>query len=130
MQASGSFEVKLAPMAADERPGAGFLGRLAIDKVFSGPLQATSVGQMLAAQTGTTGSAGYVALEQVTGTLDGRAGSFILQHFGLADRGATQLTVSVVPDSGTGELTGLTGTMQIVIEAGKHSYSFDYSLPS
>lgn len=130
MQASGPFEVKLAPMAADERPGAAFLGRLSIDKTFSGALQATSVGQMLAAQTGTTGSAGYVALEQVTGTLDGRAGSFILQHFGLADRGATQLTVSVVPDSGTGELTGLTGTMQIVIEAGKHSYSFDYSLPS
>jgi hypothetical protein len=99
-----------------------------IDKRFEGDLEGTSRGQMLAAGTGVAGSAGYVAMEQVTGKLGGRSGAFVLQHSGTMARGAARLTVSVVPDSGRGELEGLTGTMEIVIEEGQHSYVFDYTL--
>jgi hypothetical protein len=99
-----------------------------IDKRFEGDLEATSKGQMLAAGTSVAGSAGYVAMEQVTGVLGGRSGAFVLQHSGTMERGAASLTVSVVPDSGTGELEGLTGTMDIIIEEGQHSYVFDYAL--
>ena len=99
-----------------------------INKQFHGDLQASSKGQMLSAMSPIKGSAGYVAIEEVTGTLDGRSGSFILQHSGLMNRGTPQLTILVVPDSGTGELTGLKGSMSIQIEGGKHSYEFDYSL--
>lgn len=122
----GPFEVKLTPQADEGSP----LGRMAIDKQFHGDLQGTSVGQMLAGMTAVTGSAAYVALEQVTGVLEGRSGSFMLQHTGVMNRGAQSLTITVVPDSGTGELEGLSGTMMIVITDGKHSYEFDYDLPA
>lgn len=127
-RASGTFEVKLSPQAPDEGEEGVGIGRMLIDKKFVGDLEGTSRGQMLAAGTKVAGSAGYVALEQVTGTLAGRGGTFVLQHSGTMTRGAPRLTVSVVPDSATGELEGLTGTMQIVIEEGRHSYVFDYTL--
>jgi len=107
----------------------GLLGRHSLAKVYSGPLDGTGTGEMLSAGTATPGSAGYVAIEKVTGTLDGRKGSFYLQHSGTLDRGQASLSIHVIPDSGTDELTGLKGTMQIVIaEGGKHSYVFDYEL--
>ncbi|MFL6232503.1 MAG: DUF3224 domain-containing protein [Thermoanaerobaculia bacterium] len=125
--ARGTFEVKLTPQANGEAgPG---LGRLILDKTFRGDLEATSQGQMLSAGTAIQGSAGYVALERVSGTLRGRGGTFVLQHSGLMDRGKPQLTIVVVPDSGTEELTGLGGTMGITIADGKHSYDFEYTLP-
>jgi Protein of unknown function (DUF3224) len=126
-RASGTFEVKLSPQAPDEGQSGVGIGRMLLDKKFSGDLEATSKGQMLAAGT-PAGSGGYVALEQVTGTLAGRSGTFVLQHSGTMTRGAPQLTVSVVPDSGTGGLEGLDGTMRIIIEEGRHSYEFDYAL--
>jgi hypothetical protein len=101
---------------------------MSIDKQFHGDLEASSKGQMLAAMTSVKGSAGYVAIEQVTGSLHGRNGTFVLQHSGTMTRGAPQLIVSVVPDSGTAELAGLTGTMTIIVTDGKHSYEFDYTL--
>ena len=125
--ASGTFEVKLSPQQDDTAKEAG-LGRMTIDKTFLGDLAASSKGQMLAAMTEVKGSAGYVAIERVTGTLHGRKGSFVLQHNGIMDRNAPQLSVVVVPDSGTDELVGLTGKMVINIADGKHSYEFEYSL--
>jgi len=127
IHASGSFEVKLTPQAPDEATGAA-IARLLIDKQFHGDIEATSKGQMLAAGTATEGSAGYVAIEQASGTLHGRSGSFVLQHNGTMARGAGQLLITVVPDSGTGELSGLAGTMTINIVDGKHFYEFDYTL--
>jgi Protein of unknown function (DUF3224) len=124
--ASGTFEVKLVPQT-DDGADAG-LGRMTIDKQFHGDLDGTSKGQMLSAMSSVKGSAGYVAMERVTGTLKGRSGSFVLQHSGTMTRGEPQLLVSVVPDSGTGELIGLTGTLTIKIADGKHSYEFDYTL--
>lgn len=122
--ASGTFEVKLEP----QPPDASGLGRLTIVKTFQGDLEGTSQGQMLAASTDTPGSAGYVALERVTGTLGGRKGSFVLQHYGVMSRGDGQLTVTVVPDSGTDDLTGLTGRFGITIVDKKHLYDFEYEL--
>jgi hypothetical protein len=104
------------------------LGRMTIDKQFLGDLAGTSAGEMLTAMTETEGSAGYVAIERVTGTLGGRQGTFVLQHNGTMNRGNPQLAIHVVPDSGTGELTGLAGTMTIDIAGGKHSYVFEYTL--
>lgn len=127
-QATGTFEVKLTPQVADGGDETG-IGRLVLDKQFHGDLEATSKGQMLAAGTAVKGSAGYVAIEKITGTLGGRSGSFVLQHTGTMDRGAPQLSVTVVPDSGTRELVGLTGKMNIIIAEGKHSYEFEYALP-
>ena len=127
MIAGGPFDVKLVPQPPGED---GALGRMSIDKVFHGDLNATSKGQMLAFSTSVKGSAGYVAMEQVTGTLMGKRGTFVLQHSGTMKRGDGQLMVSVVPDSGTDELTGLSGTMQINNVAGKHSYVFEYSMES
>jgi hypothetical protein len=101
---------------------------MAIAKQFRGDLEATSTGEMLTAGTNTKGSAGYVAIERVSGTLHGRKGTFILQHSGTMTRGAPQLTITVVPDSGTGELEGLAGTMAIKVAGGAHSYEFDYTL--
>jgi len=101
---------------------------MAIDKQFHGDLEATSKGQMLTAGTAVKGSAGYVAIERVSGALHGRSGTFALQHSGTMTRGAPQLTITVVPDSGTGELLGLAGKMAIKIEDGKHSYDFEYTL--
>jgi hypothetical protein len=124
--AHGPFEVKMSPQAPDE--GAANVGRMLLDKQFHGDLEATSKGQMLAFSSSVKGSAGYVAIEQVSGRLDGREGTFVLQHSGTMNRGEPQLTIRVVPDSGTGELTGLAGTMTIEIADGKHSYSFEYTL--
>ena len=128
IRASGTFEVKLAPQALADAQADPLLGRMAIDKQFQGDLAATSKGEMLAARTATEGSAGYVAIEKVTGTLAGKKGSFVLQHTGTMTRGAQHLEITVVPDSGTGELAGLTGTMSIRIEGGKHFYELVYAL--
>ena len=127
-RARGTFQVTLAPQPADGYTDGQTLGRLTIDKQFSGDLEGTSRGQMLTGGTTVRGSAGYVAIERVRGTLGGRRGSFVLQHSGTMSRGAPQLTVTVVPDSGTEELTGLTGSMAILIEPGVHAYEFDYAL--
>lgn len=126
--AKGTFEVKVLPLAATDNVDTGGFGRMALDKRFSGDLAGTSRGQMLAAGTAVEGSGAYVALERVTGTLNGRRGSFILQHNGTMGHGKYEMKVTVVPDSGTEELTGLSGTMKIIIEGGKHSYEFEYSL--
>jgi hypothetical protein len=128
MQAAGTFEVKVLPLPADDDVETGGFGRLSIDKKFSGALTGTSKGQMVAAMTAVEGSAGYVALERVRGTLNGRSGSFILQHNGTMSRGKQELRITVVPDSGTEELTGLVGTMKIVIEGGRHSYELEYTI--
>jgi hypothetical protein len=127
--ASGTFEVKLNPLVLDDNAEDATLGRMSIDKQFHGDLDATSKGQMLTAGTGVKGSAGYVAIERVSGTLHDRSGTFVLQHSGTMTRGAPQLTITVVPDSGTGQLAGLAGKMAIKIADGKHSYDFDYTLP-
>jgi hypothetical protein len=124
MQARGTFAVSLTP-AEGTPPG---LGRLTIDKTFEGDLAATSMGEMLAAHTETKGSAGYVAMEKVTGTLAGKEGSFVLQHSGTMNRGEASLVLTVVPDSGTDALRGLSGSMQIIRDGGAHSYEFEYEL--
>jgi len=123
--ASGAFDVKVTPQKDGDEAT---IGRMTLDKQFHGDLEGTSKGVMLAVSTSVKGSAGYVAMEKVTGTLKGRSGSFVLQHSGTMTRGAPQLMVSVVPDSGTGQLLGLTGTMTIKIADGKHSYDFEYSI--
>ena len=125
--AKGTFEVKAAPVAADAGDDSG-IGRLTLDKKFSGDLEGSSRGQMLGFRSATDGSAGYVAMEKVTGKLGGRSGSFVLQHTGTMTRNAPSLNVTVVPDSGTGEFAGISGTMTIIIAGGKHSYEFAYSL--
>jgi hypothetical protein len=127
-RATGTFDVKLAPLPADDYADGQVLGRLTIDKTLRGGIEATSRGQMLTAMSGVKGSAGYVAIERVTGTLDGRRGSFVLQHNGTMIRGDGRLTIAVVPDSGTDELTGLAGTMTIEVAAGAHSYVLEYTL--
>jgi len=100
---------------------------MSIEKQFMGDLSATSQGEMLSASGSVNGSAGYVAIEKVTGTLHGREGTFMLQHTGTMNRGVPSLSITVIPDSGTGALAGLTGTMQIIIDGKRHSYIFDYS---
>ena len=128
-RATGTFDVKLTSQAADTPPDGSPLGRLTIDKQFHGDLEGTSKGEMLTAGSPTVkNSAGYVAVERVAGTLHGKKGTFALQHMGVMTRGEGKLTISVVPDSGTGELTGLSGSMTIDIANGKHSYTFEYSI--
>jgi len=122
--ASGTFDVNLAPQPTDA-PG---ISRMSLDKQFHGDLEATSKGEMLA-NGSASGSGVYVAMEVVTGTLHGRSGSFALHHTGIMTRGTPQLTIAVVPDSGTGDLVGLNGTMGITIADGKHSYEFEYTIP-
>jgi hypothetical protein len=129
-RANGPFDVKMTPQPPEDATGGGGLGRMALDKQYHGDLEASSKGQMLAARSSVPGSAGYVAMEVVNGALHGRAGTFVLQHSGTMDRGAPQLVINVVPDSGTGELTGIAGKMAIVIAEGKHSYDFEYTLGS
>jgi hypothetical protein len=129
IHAKGTFDVKMVPQPRDEKAGDRTVGRMSLEKQFHGDLDATSKGEMLAVMTGVNGSAGYVAMERVNGTLAGRTGTFALQHTGTMTRGEPQLSVTVVPDSGTGDLVGLTGTMTIDIVDGKHFYGFDYSLP-
>jgi Protein of unknown function (DUF3224) len=126
--ATGTFDVKLS-VQADDKVGDPSVGRMSIDKVYHGDLEATSKGQMLSTITEVKDSAGYVAIERVTGTLQGRAGSFSLQHNATMNRGVPELNVIVIPDSGTGQLVGLTGKLNIIITDGKHSYEFDYTLP-
>lgn len=129
MKATGKFEVTLNPLDFYIQGMDGVnLGRMSIDKRFQGELQATSKGEMLSAMTAVKGSAGYVAIEQVSGSLSGKQGSFVLQHFGTMDRGSNRLVLEVVPDSGTGDLSGLKGEMVINIENGQHYYEFDYEL--
>lgn len=128
--AIGPFEVKIAPQKPDNDVAASAnLGRMSIDKKFSGELEATSKGEMLTAMTEVKGSAGYVAIECVNGELHGRKGTFILQHSATMRRGEPELSITVVPDSGTGELVGIAGKMTIKIDEGKHFYEFDYTLP-
>jgi hypothetical protein len=123
-RASGTFEVKMSPQEADMS-----VGRMTIDKQFQGDLVGASTGQMLMASSESVkNSAGYVAIEKVTGTLNGRRGSFYLQHNGVMTRGVGELTITVIPDSGTDQLTGLRGKMDIIIAEGKHSYEFEYTL--
>lgn len=126
--AAGTFEVKLNSQPQDEKVGDPTVGRMSIDKQFHGDLEGTSKGQMLVTGTEVHGSAGYVAIERVTATLDGHKGTFALQHSGIMTRGTPQLSVTVVPDSGTGELIGLAGKMMINIVGGKHLYEFDYTI--
>jgi hypothetical protein len=130
LHATGPFDVKIDPQPADEKGGGPAIGRMLLDKHFHGDLEASSKGTMLAAGTGAKNSSGgYVALEIVTGSLKGRTGTFVLQHSATMNRGVQQLSITVVPDSATGQLTGLAGKMDIVIADGKHSYDFEYTLP-
>jgi hypothetical protein len=126
--AGGPFDVKIMPQ--NDNPDDPSLGRMTLDKQYHGDLDGGSKGQMLTGMTSVKGSAGYVAIEKFTGTLQGRSGSFILQHSATMTRGAPQLSITVVPDSGTGQLAGIAGTMTINVAAGgKHSYDFLYTLP-
>jgi Protein of unknown function (DUF3224) len=126
--ATGTFEVKVLPLPADDGVDTGGFGRLSLDKKFSGDLTGTGRGQMVAAGTAVEGSAAYVALDRISGTLNGRTGAFILQHNGTMRRGAAEMHITVVPDSGTDELTGLAGTFRIIVEAGQHFYELEYTI--
>jgi len=126
-RATGTFEVKLTPQAAEANHDPS-LGRMTIEKQFHGDLEGTSKGQMLTAGTDTKGSGVYVAVERFTGKLSGRSGSFSLHHTGIMTRGEPHLGITIVPDSGTGDLAGIAGTMKIIIGEGKHSYEFDYTI--
>ncbi|MGE3801956.1 MAG: DUF3224 domain-containing protein [Candidatus Kapaibacterium sp.] len=129
MTATGTFNVQLQPLESySTGTNEMALGRMSIDKTFNGDLKAVSKGEMLSARTPVPGSAGYVALEQVEGTLNGKEGTFILQHFGVMSGGENRLLLEVVPHSGTGELSGLAGTMEIKVEEGEHRYLFEYEL--
>ena len=127
--ATGTFEVKLAPLDPAFKADDNSIGRYSLDKQFHGSLEATSKGEMLSGGGTVKGSGGYVAIERVTGTLDGRTGTFIFQHNGTMQAGVFHLNVIVIPDSGTAQLTGLQGSMEIIIKDGKHSYDLSYSLP-
>ncbi len=127
-RAAGTFEVKMIPQESEASIGDPTIGRMALDKVFHGDLAGVSRGQMLATMTAVEGSAGYVALERFDGTLSGRRGTFALQHDGRMDRGKPSLTITVVPDSGTGALEGLAGTMTIEVDGKVHRYVLDYAL--
>jgi len=129
-RATGSFDVKVTPQKPDTQVArAANLSRLTIDKRFHGDLEGISKGEMLALQTDTQGSAGYVALERVTGKLKGRAGAFVLQHSATMNRGEPESAITVVPDSGSGELRGISGRMNIVVAAdGSHTYEFDFRI--
>ena len=126
-KATGTFSVKIGPLSQYNTSQDAKLARMSIDKQFNGDLVGISQGEMLSAGTDTKGSAGYVAIERVTGTLNDRSGSFVLQHNATMTRGAPCLNIVVIPDSGTGELAGLSGTMHIAIDKGNHSYEFEYN---
>ena len=128
--AIGTFEPTTTPQPGTAQDGDAAIGRLVLSKTFQGDLEGSGSGQMLAVRTAVEGSAGYVALERVTGTLQGRSGSFVLQHHGVMHRGTPSLSVNVVPDSGTDGLAGISGTMEIIIADGDHSYDFSYTLSS
>jgi Protein of unknown function (DUF3224) len=127
MKATGKFEVKLQPLEAYNKGDNGInLGRMSIDKTFTGGLTASSKGEMISAMTPVKGSASYTAIEHVTGTLSGKQGSFVLQHYGIMNKGKNFLQIEVVPDSGTDELEGISGKLAIRIEEGQHYYELDY----
>ena len=129
--AEGSFDVKTIPMPPDEVTAGIGIGRFTLDKQYHGPLQGTAKGEMLTSGSPESGTAGYVAMEEVSGSLDGRHGSFALQHWGTMRDGKFELRVEVVPGSGLGELAGIAGTLTITIApGGKHSYALDYTLPT
>jgi Protein of unknown function (DUF3224) len=127
--ASGTFDVKVSPQALSDTAADATLGRMSLDKQYHGDLEGTGKGEMLTAGSG-EGSGAYVAVERVTGKLKGRSGSFSLQHRGVMTRGTPDLLITVVPDSGTGELAGLAGKMTIKIENGKHFYELEHTLPN
>ena len=127
MTARGTFDVKVVPQPPDDAVGGSF-SRLFLDKQFHGDLTATSKGQMMGAGTPEKGVGGYVALELVSGTLNGRHGSFALQHSGTMEKGVATMNVTVVPGSGTDQLTGIAGRMTVIIENGKHSYVLEYTI--
>jgi hypothetical protein len=128
MHARGTFDVKITPQPSDDKSETP-LGRMLLDKVFHGDLEATSHGEMLTGGTTVKGSGVYVAVERVEGTLQGRKGTFLLHHTGVMTRGTPELSITVVPDSGTGQLTGISGKLNIQIDQGKHSYDLEYTLP-
>jgi Protein of unknown function (DUF3224) len=130
LHAAGTFDVKAEAQGEPDKGDGSTLARYSLDKLYHGDLEGTAKGTMLAAGTDVKGSAGYVAMERVTGTLKGRSGSFVLQHSGAMAHGDAQLSVTVVPDSGSGQLVGIAGKMTIIVAAGKHSYEFDYTLPA
>ncbi|EZP41781.1 DUF3224 domain-containing protein [Janthinobacterium lividum] len=125
---TGTFDVTITPETLSDTAAQSGLGRLSLDKRYHGALEASAQGEMLSARASVSGSAGYVALERVEGTLDGRRGSFYLQHSGTMTRGAPALSVTVVPDTGTEQLQGLRGSLAIRIEDGKHYYDFTYNI--
>ena len=127
--ATGTFDVKTDPLPTEDKTEGSLLGRMSIDKRFHGALEGNSRGEMLTAGTTVQGSAGYVAMERVTGSLGGHSGSFVLQHSATLDRGKPTLSITVVPDSGTGGLEGISGRMSLEIGGGQHSYDFEYALP-
>jgi hypothetical protein len=127
--AQGTFTVQMTPLGEPDIADGLNLGHLSLDKTFAGDLVATSHGQMLTALTPVKGSAGYVAIERVTGSLHGRSGSFVFQHSGSMDRGTQRLSITVVADSGTGGFMGISGDFKITIADGQHFYEFDYTLP-
>ena len=126
---SGSFNITMTPATTPQRSGRTTLGRMLLDKVYKGDLAATASGEMLSAVTDTKGAAGYVAIEAITGVLQGRQGSFVVQHAGTMGDGQQALAIVIVPHSGTGQLEGINGTMGIRIEGGQHFYDLDYRLP-
>ena len=126
-RATGPFDVKVIP--TDEKSADPLLGRMTLDKQYHGDLEATGKGQMLTAGSAVKGSGAYVAIEKVSGTLHGHTGTFVLQHSGTMTQGAPQLNITVVPDSGTGQLAGISGKMNITITGGKHFYDLEYMLP-
>ena len=130
MRAKGTFEVKLSPLETYNQAAGAKIGRMSIDKTFAGDLVATSQGEMLSGGSPAQGSAGYVAMERVTGAMQGRSGSFLLQHSGTMTPNSQTSTIAVVPGSGTGELEGIAGIMSVEIENGKHFYDFEYTVPS
>lgn len=130
LHAEGTFEVRNSPLGTDDALNSTAIGRFGLDKQFHGDLEGISKGEMLGAGNPATGTAGYVAIEQFTGSLNGRSGSFALQHFGTMEDNKFDLLVRVVPGSGTGELIGVSGTMTISPVNGKHSWKFDYTLPA
>lgn len=126
---SGAFRVTVTPLPAEPGVGDASIGRMSLHKIFEGDLEGEAHGQMLAAMTVVPGSAAYVALDRFEGLLDGRRGGFSLQHRGVMDRGTPDLSVSIVPDSGTGELEGISGSLGIRISEGAHFYDLEYRLP-
>jgi len=128
MQANGIFEVKLAPQALTHGVENLPLARMSLDKSFSGDLEAVSCGEMISAGTNVKGSAGYVAMEWVRGSLHGRRGGFVLQHSATMNRGTPEMRIAVVPDSGTEELQGIAGSLTITVVEGKHHYTLDYTI--